>query len=131
MLNPRKDLMVTTARDRFYLNKIDGKLFGVCAGLADYLGVDAIWIRIALVVLTLLGWGSTIPLYLLVAFVASRRPTYLEDTYEYASAEDDRRAVRRAERLRWRRLRDTELRSDLGDMDRRINEMERHFRVRD
>ena len=117
---------MTTSRDRFYLNKTDGKLFGVCAGFGDYLGVDAIWIRIALVVLTLLGWGSTIPLYLLVAFVASRRPSYLEDHYA-GSYEDEALGERR----RRRRLRDHELRSDMSDMDRRIDEMERHFRVRD
>ena len=113
---------MTTSRDRFYLNKTDGKLFGVCAGFADYLGVDAIWIRIALVVLTLLGWGSTIPLYLLVAFVASRRPTYIED---------GRYEDHRTERLERRAERRSALRSDLSDIDRRLDEMERHFRARD
>lgn len=113
------------ARDHFYLNKTDGKLFGVCAGLADYLGVETIWIRVAVVVLTLWGFGSTIPLYLLVAFFASRRPR-LEDRYD-----GTRDMEQRLQRTGQRRVRDTRLRSDLSDMDRRLAEMERHFQARD
>ena len=40
----------------FRLNKSEGKIMGVCAGLADYSGVDATIVRIAAVALTLLGW---------------------------------------------------------------------------
>lgn len=58
------------ASNRFRLNKTDGKIMGVCAGLADFTGVDAIWIRIATVLLTLCGVGSTILLYLLVGLIA-------------------------------------------------------------
>jgi phage shock protein C len=38
-------------------------LAGVASGLADYAGIDAIVVRIAFVVLTLLG-GAGIPVYL-------------------------------------------------------------------
>ena len=41
----------------------DRMLAGVAAGLADYFGVDATIVRIAFVVLTLVG-GAGIPLYL-------------------------------------------------------------------
>ncbi|RVT92803.1 PspC domain-containing protein [Sphingomonas crocodyli] len=58
------------ASNRFRLNKTDGKIMGVCAGLADFTGVDATWIRIATVLLTLCGVGSTILLYLLVGLIA-------------------------------------------------------------
>jgi phage shock protein C len=43
---------------------------GVCAGLADYSGIDLALIRIAAVLLTLCGVGSTILLYLLVGLIA-------------------------------------------------------------
>lgn len=54
----------------FRLNKSEGKIMGVCAGLADYSGVDATIVRIAAVLLTLFGVGSTVLLYLIVGLVA-------------------------------------------------------------
>jgi phage shock protein C len=39
----------------FRLNKRDGLFFGVCAGLADYLGVEVTLVRLGAVVATLLG----------------------------------------------------------------------------
>jgi phage shock protein C len=54
----------------FRLNKTDGKIMGVCAGLSDYCGIDLSLIRIATVLLTVFGFGSTIILYLLVGFIA-------------------------------------------------------------
>jgi phage shock protein C len=41
----------------------DHKVAGVCGGLADYLKMDAIVIRVASVVLTALG-GAGIPIFL-------------------------------------------------------------------
>jgi phage shock protein C len=43
---------------------------GVCAGLSDYSGIDLMLIRIATVLLTICGFGSTIILYLIVGLVA-------------------------------------------------------------
>ncbi|MET0374135.1 MAG: PspC domain-containing protein [Rhizorhabdus sp.] len=54
----------------FRLNKSDGKIMGVCAGLADYSGIDLMLIRVLTVLLTLAGVGSTIILYLLVGMIA-------------------------------------------------------------
>jgi phage shock protein C len=54
----------------FRLNKTDGKIMGVCAGLSDYSGIDLSLIRIAAVLLTIFGFGSTIILYLLIGFIA-------------------------------------------------------------
>jgi phage shock protein PspC (stress-responsive transcriptional regulator) len=43
---------------------LDGRMLaGVAAGIADYLGVDATIVRIAMVVLTFVG-GAGIPIYL-------------------------------------------------------------------
>jgi len=43
----------------------DGRLVaGVCAGVADYLGVDVTIVRIILAVLTVVGVGVGVPLYL-------------------------------------------------------------------
>ncbi|HWT12876.1 MAG TPA: PspC domain-containing protein [Allosphingosinicella sp.] len=40
---------------RFEVDRSEGKFLGVCAGLANHTGVDATIIRVALVVVTLLG----------------------------------------------------------------------------
>jgi phage shock protein C len=57
----------------FRLNKSEGKLMGVCAGLADYSGIDLTLIRVLTVLLTLCGVGSTIVLYLIVGLLAPAR----------------------------------------------------------
>lgn len=43
---------------------------GVCAGLADYTGVDPMLVRVLAVLLTLCGAGSTVILYLIVGMLA-------------------------------------------------------------
>lgn len=68
-------------RRKFYLNKHDGKLMGVCAGLADYTGVDALWIRIATALLVLAGFGSLLIVYIIVGLVADKRPASIEDAF--------------------------------------------------
>ncbi len=40
---------------KFQLDRRNGKLMGICAGIGNYLGVDANIVRIAAVVVTLLG----------------------------------------------------------------------------
>lgn len=40
---------------KFQLDRAGGKFMGVCAGIANYLGVDATFVRIAAVVLTVIG----------------------------------------------------------------------------
>jgi phage shock protein C len=43
------------ARRKFTLDKRNGKFMGVCAGIANYFGWDATFVRIGAVVVTLLG----------------------------------------------------------------------------
>lgn len=52
------------------LDKANGKLLGVCAGLANRFEVDALWVRLLFVVGTLVGFGSFILIYLLIALLA-------------------------------------------------------------
>lgn len=47
----------------------DRMISGVCGGIAEYLGWDPTIVRIIFVILTFLGWGSPILLYLILAFV--------------------------------------------------------------
>ena len=55
---------------RFRLNRTEGKMMGVCAGLADYLGWDVTLIRAAWVIGTLLGFGTLILVYLAIGLIA-------------------------------------------------------------
>lgn len=47
----------------------DKMLAGVCGGLADYLGWDSTIIRVLFVVCALIGVGSPILIYLILAIV--------------------------------------------------------------
>ena len=67
---------------KFYLNKRDGKLMGVCAGLADYTGIEALWFRIATVALVLAGCGPLLLVYLIVGLAANGRPTALDQRHD-------------------------------------------------
>jgi len=55
---------------KFALDRTNGKLLGVCAGIANRLGIDALLVRIAFVVSVLLGFGLPILLYFVIALLA-------------------------------------------------------------
>lgn len=109
------------SRGQFYLDKSNAKLAGVCAGLADYTGIDALWIRLGAVLLTLFGFWLTIPVYIAAMFLANKRPNYLY------SPEEEERLLRRMERRQARQGRSVRLRSDLSDIERRVADMEAHY----
>jgi phage shock protein C len=111
---------MNSARTRFYRDKQNGKLMGVCAGIADYTGVDVLWIRVSAVLLTLLGMGwATIPAYFLVGLFADVRPLHL-----YGN---------RDEQQFWQRVRQSpsrtarEVRARFRDIDRRLAEVEAYY----
>jgi phage shock protein C len=56
------------------LDKANGKIMGVCAGLANYTGIETVWIRVAFVAASLLGMGSPVLIYLVIGLVADRQP---------------------------------------------------------
>jgi len=56
--------------DRFLVNRTQGKVMGVCAGLADYTGFDVTLIRVAIIAGTLVT-GPVVPmLYVLTGLLA-------------------------------------------------------------
>ena len=61
-----------------YRSKIDRMISGVCAGLADYLSVDVVLIRILWVILTLFG-GLGVLLYIAGVIIIPENPEHLED----------------------------------------------------
>lgn len=58
----------------FRLDKSRGKLMGVCAGIANYTGIEAVWIRVAFVATSLIGFGSPVLIYLVIGLVADSQP---------------------------------------------------------
>jgi phage shock protein C len=58
---------------RLYRSRNDRTLAGVCAGIAEYFGWDPTLVRLAWVLLTLLG-GSGILLYLIMWLVVPETP---------------------------------------------------------
>ncbi len=56
----------------FLLDKTNGKFMGVCAGIANYFDLDALWIRLAFVLAAVMGFGSPVLIYLIIGLVANR-----------------------------------------------------------
>ncbi|OZA93374.1 MAG: recombinase RecF [Erythrobacter sp. 34-65-8] len=54
----------------FRLDKAQGKLWGVCGGIANYFGIDPMLVRIGFVAGTVIGFGSLILVYLAIALIA-------------------------------------------------------------
>ena len=52
------------------LDKANGRIAGVCAGLAERFGIDPLIVRLVFVAGALLGFGSFILIYLLIWLLA-------------------------------------------------------------
>ena len=113
---------MTSTYTRFYLDKVNGKVFGVCSGIADYTGIDGTVIRIGLIALTLMGVGSTIPVYILTALIAPTKPAGL-----YTDKEDQKfwQGVRQSPKRVTR-----DVRSRFRDIDRRLADIEHMYTAR-
>lgn len=110
---------MNSPRTRFYLDKLDGKFLGVCAGIADYTGVEVFWVRLGAVLLTLMGVGIIIPAYLLIGIFADSRPKAL-----YGDREEQRfwQGVRQSPQRTAR-----EVRNKMRDIDRRLANVENYY----
>lgn len=54
---------------RLVLDRANKKILGVCAGLANWSGMDATVVRLLFVVTTLIGFGSPVLIYILMAMI--------------------------------------------------------------
>ena len=108
---------MTARHTKFYLDKKNGKFLGVCAGIADYTGVDVSLVRIGTILLTILGSGMTIIAYFVAAWVAPKKPHELaEETPEQTKFWQGVRASPA------RTVRD--VRSRFREIDRRLADVE-------
>jgi phage shock protein C len=109
---------VNSPRTRFYRDKVNGKFMGVCSGIADYTGVDALWVRLGFIVLTLsMGWPLLV--YFGLGILANKKPVGL-----YGD---------RQEQQFWQRVCQSpartarEVRAEFRDIDRRLAEVEQFY----
>ena len=56
---------------RFVINQSRAKVMGVCAGLADWLNVDVLAVRLGVVVATLITGPVAVLIYILTGWLAS------------------------------------------------------------
>lgn len=59
--------------NRFLINRQDGKIMGVAAGLADWTGFDVLLVRLGLIAALLLTGPVVVLFYLLTGWLASDR----------------------------------------------------------
>lgn len=105
------------SRTRFYKDKRNGKVMGVCAGIADYTGLDVTLIRIAVVALILISSLSLLPLYFIAGWIADDKPRELasRDAEEQRFWQGVRQSPARTAR---------DIRASLRSIDRRLADVE-------
>lgn len=54
----------------FRLDRQNGKIWGVCSGIANHFGIDVTLVRVGFVLGTLIGFGSLVLVYLAIALIA-------------------------------------------------------------
>ena len=111
---------MTPRRTRFYKDKRHGKLMGVCAGIADYTGIDVTLVRVGVVLLTFATGGVGglgILAYFLAGWLAEDRPSaFLDEDRE------DRRFWQKVRAKPGNSVRD--VRARFRDIDRRLADVE-------
>jgi phage shock protein C len=76
-MNPKFDLPpavkpVTSKESKMtklMLDRANKKIWGVCAGLANWTGIDATVVRVIFVLATLFGFGSAILIYVALGLI--------------------------------------------------------------
>jgi phage shock protein C len=104
-------------RTKFYLDKQNRKWLGVCAGIADYTGVDVTVIRAGFVAAMFFSGGNLLLAYWIIAWMAPRKPTEL-----YEQNPDQKKFWQGVRRNPHRVTRD--VRSRFRDIDRRLADVE-------
>ena len=105
------------SRTRFYRDKRNGKLFGVCAGIADYTGFDVSLMRVCFLAAMFMSGGGILPFYFIAAMVTPTKPAAFEraDSEEKQFWQGVRASPARAAR---------DISSRMKDIDRRLADIE-------
>ncbi len=110
---------MNSPRTRFYRDKVNGKFLGVCAGIADYTGIDVMWLRLGAVGLTLMGTGLPLLAYFLIGMFAPKKPAgFYSDRIEQQFWQGVRQSPARTAK---------QVRAQFRDIDRRLAEVEAFY----
>jgi phage shock protein C len=110
---------VNSPRTTLYKDPYNKKLMGICAGIADYTGVNALWVRLGFLALTFVSGGMTIPFYFVAWFLLNKKPAH-----HYVDHEEQKY---------WQRVRQSpkrtarEIRGKMKDIDRRLADVETYY----
>ena len=105
------------SRTKFYKDKRNGKVMGVCAGIADYAGIDVAIVRILTFLAIWLSGFAILPVYFIAGWIAEDKPRELaHDTPE------DKRFWQQVRVSPTRTARD--IRMNLKAIDRRLGDVE-------
>lgn len=110
------------SRTKFYLDKKNGKVMGVCAGLADYTGFDVTLVRIMMVLGVFMGGGALIPVYFIAGWIAQDKPRELQD-----SDPEEKKFWQGVRSSPSRTARD--IRSRFREIDRRLAQVEHYVTI--
>ena len=78
--------MTSKSRGELYRNTSQGKLAGVCAGIADYFGWETWLVRILAVSGVLLGMGWFIVIYIAGWFILDKKPIKATTSNQYGQS---------------------------------------------
>lgn len=110
---------MNSPRTKFYRDKVNSKWMGVCAGIADYTGVNSIWVRLGFVGLIFMTGGTILPFYFLTGLLADKKPAHLYgDRQEQQFWQGVRQSPTRTAR---------EVKGRLRELDRRLAEVETYY----
>jgi phage shock protein C len=110
---------MNSPRTTLYRDKHNAKLLGVCAGIADYTGVNVLWVRLATVFLTFATQGLVLLGYFIAGMMLNKKPPHLyRDESEQKYWQRVRQSPKRTAR---------EIRAAFRDVDRRLAAVEAHY----
>ncbi|MEO6311983.1 MAG: envelope stress response membrane protein PspC [Sphingomicrobium sp.] len=105
------------SRTKFYRDKRNGKVLGVCAGIADYTGFDVNIVRICMVAAIILSGGPILPIYFIAGFITPDKPQ------EFAEVDAEHQQFwQQVRRSPTRTARDIRLK--MKEIDRRLADIE-------
>ena len=110
---------MNSPRTTLYRDKQNAKLMGVCSGIADYTGVNVMWVRLAFILLLITVAPILLPGYFVAGLLLNKKPPYL-----YVDQEETKY---------WQRVRQSpkrtarEIRGKFREIDRRLADVETYY----
>ena len=112
---------MSSSRTKFYLDKKRAKWAGVCAGIADYTGINVFWVRVAAIAsVFIVPFPASLIAYWVAAKSFDPKPSslYLSDPEDTKFWQGVRQSPRRTTR---------DIKSRFREIDRKLADMELYY----